>query len=169
MYTATADADESGRIGMFQLVDEHIEGTDDHDQPFTPIITRDSNTVEAFCTDGGMEYAPDSPLNASSMGTWTGNPPWQPTFDAPGVVLGGRHSVQLYDQFDDYFMYKPSSVASRGSIWVTLRRLRWSWDATTAYTNGAWQDPPTIYQSLTLEPASADEYHVLPAWHCKAT
>ena len=168
-YSATADADEGGRIGMFQLVDEHIEGTDTSDHAITPLITKDSNNVESFCTDGGMEYAPDSPLNASSTGTWTGNPPSQPTFDSPAVPIDDKHSVQLYDQFDDYFMYKPSNVASGNSIWVTLRRLQWSWDASSTFTNGAWQDPPTIYAApLTLAPGTADESHVLPAWHCKA-
>ncbi len=153
-FSATADADEQGMIAMWQLVDYNASVT----QPDGTIVSSVStyNGSETACTDNGIPYETPTPLPASATATWS-------SVDAPALGLGNASSARIVNHFDDYFMYQAHSLTSGPSVWVSLNRLRWSWDAQTSYTNGAWS-PATV--NAETAPTVGSAYNSLPTWYC---
>ena len=153
-YTATADADEQGTIALFQLVDYNASGTYVDGSTFSSMSTYQSS--EATCSDNVVPYSAPVSLPASSPATWSG-------LDAPAMNLTSFISAHEVNHFDDYFMYMPKNDTSGSSIWVTLQRLQWSWDAQTSYANGAWAAPIVNSQG---SPATGSLDSTLPEWNC---
>lgn len=169
--TATADADEAGSVAVFQLTDIH-DTWQNADQTYGSSTSRDANGNETFCSDNGIFYGStagknSSPLNANSAVTAT-------FLDAPAHDLYSQLQASVYEQFQDYYMYKPSG---QNSIWVPLGYLGWAWDANTTYnaTSATWLNPPNILVQSTpthltlwgnVSTQTLPAWPHLPTWPC---
>jgi hypothetical protein len=153
VYTTTADADEAGRVVLWQLINSLRTVTSTGG---TTTVTK--TTSGQSCVDNAVEYAPNIALSASSSAVVTSD-------DSPGLgALDGYAAAHAADAFDDYFMYKPNDNALGSSIWIALDRLQWSWDAQTSASGGVWATPTINAQ---LAPANGTAYTDLPRWGCQ--
>jgi hypothetical protein len=122
-----------------------------------------ATAVDTWLTNHVL-YRPSLPVTAGGTVTMDGGS----YTDSPGSRLDeAQVMVSRKDLHQMYLVYK-SMV--QGSIWVTLRRAEWKWEADVSRTdisdlNSAWGQPENV---VVVPPShqltDADVSHVLPTW-----
>ena len=103
--------------------------------PYTQSITLDSNN-NPVVTDHNGGYT----WGADDQGTPADTP--TQSYTNKSLDSGGNDWYQAHasDSFVDYLMYKPPPFGNQGVIWVPLKTLTWSWNATaTKDATGEWK------------------------------
>lgn len=150
--TCTAPAGGAGQIAGTQLNRSHRTRT------------ANNRTVQVNSTNGtwqldtSVPYSAAVAIAAGAGATWTGN-------DTPGTPLTQAYRQKTVDdRFRIYFMYKPSGA---DSIWVTIMRLDWDWQASTTRVGAPdsaennWNAPTGV--SNTVNPSGGASME-LPTW-----
>jgi hypothetical protein len=83
--------------------------------------------------------------------------------DGPSFALA--HSIfnsttSIFDQFEDYIMFRPKNGIENNNIYVPLGKITWSWSAATTYSGGQWSTPT---YSIT-GPSNPDGGFEFPQW-----
>lgn len=119
--TVTTDKDETGLVELFQLVDFNYTYFLTNGTTNNYFSGQSSSGHETTCSDNGIPYPPGAQAVAASATTYGG--PYQ---DSPGLSLLNAWKATASATLTDYYMYQ-SSVPN--SIWVTLQRLQWTFNA----------------------------------------
>ena len=103
--------------------------------PYAQSITLDSNNNPVVTNNSGGYI-----WGANDQGTPADTP--TQSYTNTSLDSGGNDWYQAHanDSFVDYLMYKPLPFGSQGVIWVPLKTLTWSWNATaTKGATGEWK------------------------------
>jgi hypothetical protein len=154
----TAPAGGAGQIGLTQLINVNRV------QTTNAAVTQTWSSGGALVLDDGLgiQYSGPQPIAAGSAATLSG----ANYADSPGNPLSAGYSASsATDSFELYLMYKSSEA---GSIWVTLRKVRWNWAGQTtrigapASPANNWNAP--IGTALASD-ANGTDSMALPTWN----
>jgi hypothetical protein len=94
----------------------------------------------------------------------------RPLFFTDGPHFELAHSAfssitSIYDQFEDYVIFRPDAGNPNNNIYVTLGVVSggipsWSWSASTTYSSGTWSTP----SSSITRPTNPDTSDNFPTW-----
>jgi hypothetical protein len=129
----------------------------------TQLIIRDSSVEswEDWRLDNSIPYQAPDDYSLRPDGTYRAAHFFT---DMPSMFYYA--AVYCYDQFEQYFMFRPNAP---GSIWVTLGTANWSWSGNVDYCEtcpGYWEfaAPPYFYHSQGIQPSTAH-----PEWRLRKT
>jgi hypothetical protein len=105
-----ANAPVAGTIGIFQLVNYYIAPGG-----FQPITTSGHYQYDDEHAEVPW-YGREATVPAGGSATLP------PVSDSPGFPLDHLQTIELEENFKDYFMFRP-----HGGIWVPLGYLQWGW------------------------------------------
>ncbi|MGA2181174.1 MAG: hypothetical protein ABSH15_16525, partial [Verrucomicrobiota bacterium] len=156
-----------GNGSMFYRID--VSSVYSGKTDFTQLIKRSAangntsdNTSGQYWMDNTRFYLSQS--SADAIFTVLANSAKSLIFnDGPSFALA--HSIfnsttSIFDQFEDYVMFRPDNGNANNNIYVPLGKITWSWSAATTYSGGVWSTPT---YSIT-RPSSPDGGYEFPQW-----
>jgi len=166
-FLSIGDGNNHGEMSFEVDVSTRYSGRTD----LTQLINRSAANGNTSDTTGGQYW-----LDNARFYITRGNDPDQNAFivkppnpkplllnDSPSFALA--HSLfnsitSIFDQFQDYIMFRPDAGNKGNNIYVPLGKMAWKWSASTTYSGGSWSVPT---YSVT-RPRSPDASYEFPQW-----
>jgi hypothetical protein len=146
-YDAEVDSEFPGDIGFTQLVNAKNEFGD----PGSAI-----STEGRLFLDGALFYTgTHKALKDSGYGLYYATTKLS---DCPGIIVGNDYT-KFHSSFIDFVRFRPSGSES---IWVTLGRADWGWDAETTNNPGGY---PVLSVNQATQPVFTPSNEFPPMWY----
>lgn len=82
----------------------------------------------------------EAPLRFESTAIRGEDSPGTPIFTKwPDVERFRFDKVEINESFRTYLMYRAAPASLRQSVWISIARLDWYWEATATWTGSAWR------------------------------
>ncbi|HRT09469.1 MAG TPA: hypothetical protein P5233_13900 [Candidatus Paceibacterota bacterium] len=152
--TVTAPANGGGHVGYIQMLDQTTRRRLEEDG--TRWITRGGQAFDGFI---GIAAFPIGSEETKELQFY--DSPGQFVYYPPKV---DSRWVSASDRFSLYVVYKPNEAGQGSNIWVTLRKVEWSWSgAASKDSSGAWTLDQG-YPAPPVDPVSQDSVFQ-PTWN----
>jgi len=151
-YSINVSSDYSGRTDFTQLINRSAANGNTSDSTSGQYWMDNTRFYLSKTSDPSRVF----PVNPNQPRPLSFN-------DGPSFALAHslfNSTTSIFDQFEDYIVFRPNNGNVANNIYVPLGKITWSWSAATTYSGGVWSTPTYSVP----RPSNPDGGFEFPQW-----